>query len=997
MSFNFSGDEDDDDELDLDAFDDTGLLALASRERTEGAAASASAASTSAAAAPTREEGDGGGGDDDVGEWSGDGESDGGDWGVDWEDADSGEDEDDENVGDENGNACAVMVHLGKSTGKSNDPDECAEEKKAESKDDDEGRPSKKRKRATVRVLRNVPLETQQMVLDVRRSELLCRAAQCTERSLACGAGGPVDEAGDRALLLPVAHSLIPPEFHAPDASSTEKPNDSLSCVPTKPQLRRFAQWFFQLVNRAGERRRSALRRNVAQGAAAARPRQSPRRSPGGRAASASMRQSAPGQPDASGRPSEAHAPPARLLQMLMHLSPRYGEDPQLFSEEWGVDAVDAVERITALEKALLLLAMVRSLGWRARYVTSLDPIPLVLTVDHLLLATSPSCKSTSSHASFGAGPPSKSFGGDEGRLQKLLGLMYEKGMFGNEGVGKRKRKRKKQKSERSTREEVDTVDLLSSDDEHKENGKKASAKDPSPHESVANGSCEHDLGNGLLSWVEVLCRIDDSNGKSMSPSKQVAKWVPTHPEQESFDEPEAVESILAWRESNDGSRPSNGSRAFCVGKRRATKSGKTRPPRRPNPRIANKYPRKSPVSYVLAVEHSPLKSGASGSDDRGTSSHRVRFTDVTPRYAGAWSRTLRLRGATGKDITSGGGKCVDEWWSASLKQMNAHFRPQRRPSRFKSESPVRSVTKTKTSAGREVDVVELASSDDNGKTPFPDDSDSDEHVDIESKELSGDMKNEKIPTSKAGFKQSPFYVIPSVLNAREVLHPEARKHICGVFKGELVYRRSDVSKALRAEKWLYHGRKVKQSELGKPSKQIKARKRPTTKGFKALSSYGITEDAQNDMIATMEKTKEGDNEMDDLYGRWQTDPWSPAYVGPTDAIPTNAYKNVELALINPGLTHMDQPRLASIAKKLMVPYAPCMLGYEGHGGNRAPTIRGIVVHDHNVALLREAYLEWESHIVEEEQKKRRNEILRRWKRLVVGILTKERLDREYG
>eukprot|EP01083_Nonionella_stella_P090218 252047_1 len=144
-------------------------------------------------------------------------------------------------------------------------------------------------------------------------------------------------------------------------------------------------------------------------------------------------------------------------------------------------------------------------------------------------------------------------------------------------------------------------------------------------------------------------------------------------------------------------------------------------------------------------------------------------------------------------------------------------------------------------------------------------------------------------------------------------------------------------------------------------------------------------------------KAREEEDGMWNLYGIWQTDPWSPPYVGPTDIIPTNEYRNVELALINPGLTHMQQPRLSSRAKKLGIPYAPCMLGYEGHGGNRAPTIRGIVVHDHDVALLREAYVEWESHAAEKERTDRRNEILKRWKRLVVGMLTKDRLEREYG
>lgn len=327
--------------------------------------------------------------------------------------------------------------------------------------------------------------------------------------------------------------------------------------------------------------------------------------------------------------------------------------------------------------------------------------------------------------------------------------------------------------------------------------------------------------------------------------------------------------------------------------------------------------------------------------------------------------------------------------------------KPQKDKSPAKTKSPVRSVTKTKTKSGKDVDMVELESSGDDNKNIgiHSDESDSDEHETIEAKELAGGLEKEKIPTSKKGFKSSPFYAITSVLNSQDVLHPEARKRICGVFKGELVYRRSDVSKAVRAQKWLYKGRKVREGELDRPAKKVKARKKPVVKGFQALTSYGVSEEAQEDMISSMHKKRKGEEEngMWNLYGIWQTDQWSPSYVGPSDTIPTNEYRNVELALINPGLTHMPQPRLSSIAKKLGIPYAPCMLGYEGHGGNRAPTIRGIVVHDHNVALLREAYVEWESHAAEKERMDHRNEVVKRWKRLVVGMLTKDRLDRDYG
>ena len=173
-------------------------------------------------------------------------------------------------------------------------------------------------------------------------------------------------------------------------------------------------------------------------------------------------------------------------------------------------------------------------------------------------------------------------------------------------------------------------------------------------------------------------------------------------------------------------------------------------------------------------------------------------------------------------------------------------------------------------------------------------------------------------------------------------------------------------------------------------------RKTRASAGFQALASYvsGPTEESLPKKYT--DEDEEG-VEMDNLYGVWQTKPWSPPPVGPNDAIPVNEYKNIELALLNPGLTHMEQPRLSVVARRLGIPYAPCMTGYEGHKGNRAPSIRGIAVHNHNVELLNEAYFEYESQQVEAEVESRRRAFLKKWKRLVVGILTKDRLDRAYS
>mmetsp|Transcript_21013 Transcript_21013/g.30911 ORF Transcript_21013/g.30911 Transcript_21013/m.30911 type:complete len:115 (-) Transcript_21013:107-451(-) len=107
--------------------------------------------------------------------------------------------------------------------------------------------------------------------------------------------------------------------------------------------------------------------------------------------------------------------------------------------------------------------------------------------------------------------------------------------------------------------------------------------------------------------------------------------------------------------------------------------------------------------------------------------------------------------------------------------------------------------------------------------------------------------------------------------------------------------------------------------------------------------------------------------------------------------------RNDELTLLNPGLIHLELRRIAQVAKRLGLSYAPCLLGFEGHGGNRTPTIRGIIVYKHTVDLLEEAHLEFESQAVENEYKEKQRAIYGRWKRLIVGTMTKKRLEREYA
>jgi Rad4 beta-hairpin domain 3/Rad4 transglutaminase-like domain/Rad4 beta-hairpin domain 1/Rad4 beta-hairpin domain 2 len=368
-----------------------------------------------------------------------------------------------------------------------------------------------------------------------------------------------------------------------------------------------------------------------------------------------------------------------------------------------------------------------------------------------------------------------------------------------------------------------------------------------------------------------------------------------------------------------------------------------------------------TPLAYVVGVEHKP-------------DSKRLRVCDVTPRYANSMIAVLRHRG-----VHVGKKSSVDErktWWAQTIRKINQGQR--NRNGTTADQAVVLDDLPRETSEAVEVEMENA-----------------------EREELNKLAEQETIPTSKAAFQSHPIYVIPSVLGKAEVLAPDANKRVCGVFKGQLIYKRSDVSTALTSKKWLYEGRKVKAAELRRPIKEVKARKKPASKSFKALKSYGVGSENDGSEQKRIRDVEAASSPLSDgkqlLYAVWQTEPWCPSLVGPNDKIPINEYRNVELALLNPGLVHIDQPGLAAVAKKLGIPYAPCLLGFEGHGGNRTPMIRGIVVHKHNERLIREAAVEWQNHEAEVNDAKRRKTVLSRWKRLMVGLLTKERLDIEYG
>jgi xeroderma pigmentosum group C-complementing protein len=689
----------------------------------------------------------------------------------------------------------------------------------------------KNRKRSARRMYRfhSLPPHLQSLLLDIQRSHLLTLSSRAIQISKCCS----------NSEVLHVANSLVP--------TSQNSSNDQ---VPREVEVREFLSWYTTLVNQVTQRRIRIRAANEAAGAP-------PSRQSKKRKVSIGEHRLASIQPD-------------RLLEVSSFLSPTNEEHHHLLIQ-------DQME-LSNQDKVQLLVATARSKGWRARYVTILDPVGLDLDVDHPLFA-----------------------------MKNIRNVF------------------------RAFSKTTRTVASLDTK--------------PAATDKQIPTFSDREIG-----WVEILCKPSSPKGRK---STNQYRWVHVDPSRNLIDRPSDVESLYKTViHGNEG----------CP---------------------------KTTIAYVLAVEHLPrdlrdLIAGDGGEENQ----HQLRLTDVTKRYANSWSQSLRLRTAK-KSRTD---EIADNpWWAETIKAINQHHR-----SGLKSRDIVSTIGLSK------LDAIEIQdSSDENGMDGSMH---TDEVVEREEKEeLSTSAANEAIPTSKAAFNNHPVYAIQAVLNSNEVFAPDAKDRICGIFKGSPVYRRSDVHTAITAEKWLYEGRRVKDDELKKPIKRVKARKKPTPKGFQALQSYGVgatndgSEEARQRDIAKGSGLEEENDGMQNLYAIWQTLPWSPIPVGPNDAIPTNDYNNVELKLLNPGLVHIEEAGASRVAKMLGIPYAPCLLGFEGHGGNRTPSIRGIVVHEHNADLLREALTEFMSSQLEREHEKRVERIRKRWKKLIVGLLTKERLEREYG
>ncbi|BFZ59766.1 hypothetical protein YB2330_000784 [Saitoella coloradoensis] len=255
----------------------------------------------------------------------------------------------------------------------------------------------------------------------------------------------------------------------------------------------------------------------------------------------------------------------------------------------------------------------------------------------------------------------------------------------------------------------------------------------------------------------------------------------------------------------------------------------------------------------------------------------------------------------------------------------------------------------------------------------------------IEEAELERRVAAESIPKNVQDLKNHPIFVLERHLKREEVLLPGAKT--CGSITmgrsgaqvSEYVYRRKDVVGVKSAERWWRVGRVVRVGEQA--IKRVKARRR--------LNARGEEEDEEG----------ETGGEMVGLYSEQQTDLYVPPSV--TDGkVPKNNYGNIDVyvpSMIPAGARHLPRKGIDRIAKLLGIDYADAVIGFEFRNRIVTPVVKGIVVAEEYVGAV---LVGWSCLVQEQEEKKEKEKerrALKRWRRFVVGLRIRERLQMDGG
>ncbi|XP_047004381.1 DNA repair protein complementing XP-C cells homolog [Schistocerca americana] len=243
---------------------------------------------------------------------------------------------------------------------------------------------------------------------------------------------------------------------------------------------------------------------------------------------------------------------------------------------------------------------------------------------------------------------------------------------------------------------------------------------------------------------------------------------------------------------------------------------------------------------------------------------------------------------------------------------------------------------------------------------------------DQEDEDLDRQLQDRPLPTSLAEYKNHPLYVLKKDLLKFQAIYPPDAPTL-GFVRGHPVYARECVHTLHSREIWLKEAKVVRLGET--PYKIVKARPKWDRMSGKVVKDIPL-----------------------EIFGPWQVED----YVPPTAVdgkVPRNAYGNVELfkpSMLPGGTVHMQIPGLNRVARKLQIDCAPAVIGFDFHCGASHPVYDGFVVCEEYKDVLAEAWQAEEEEADRRYEEKRLKRIYGNWRRLIKGLLIRERLKARY-
>ncbi|KIX02167.1 uncharacterized protein Z518_08106 [Rhinocladiella mackenziei CBS 650.93] len=235
--------------------------------------------------------------------------------------------------------------------------------------------------------------------------------------------------------------------------------------------------------------------------------------------------------------------------------------------------------------------------------------------------------------------------------------------------------------------------------------------------------------------------------------------------------------------------------------------------------------------------------------------------------------------------------------------------------------------------------------------------------------------------------KASPDFVLERFLRREEALRAGAkpdRVFVSGKgdkLKEELVYRRSDVERCLTAESWHKEGRRPKAGEA--PMKLVPVRAVTLTRKREAEEHERQT----------------GEKQMQGLYSWDQTEYIIPPPIK-NGVIPKNAYGNIDCfvpSMVPKGAVHIPLKGTVRICKKLEIDFAEAVTGFEFGNKMAIPICEGVVVAKENEKAVIDAWSKFHEEQRRKEESKKEKLVLDLWRKFVMGLRIRERVQDTYG